>query len=102
MYTFHPMFAAARSEFAFYYGNDDLPHHPATCEGGDILVLGNGVVMVGMGERTRPQGIEILARSWFTSGGGKVSKVIVVELPRSRAFRHRPVTSDLAWRSGTM
>jgi arginine deiminase len=34
--------------------------------------------MVGKGERTRPQGIEILARSWFTSGGGKVSKVIVV------------------------
>jgi arginine deiminase len=70
IYNFHPMFAAARPEFVFYYGNDDLLHHPATCEGGDILVLGNGVVMVGMGERTRPQGIEMLARSWFTSGIG--------------------------------
>jgi Arginine deiminase len=44
--------------------------------------------MVGMGERTRPQGIEILARSWFTRSGDKVSKVIVVELPKSRAFMH--------------
>jgi arginine deiminase len=88
IYNFHPMFAAARPEFVFYYGNDDLLHHPATCEGGDILVLGNGAVMVGMGERTRPQGIEILARSWFTRSGDKVSKVIVVELPKSRAFMH--------------
>jgi arginine deiminase len=88
IYNFHPMFAAARSEFAFYYGNDDLPHHLATCEGGDILVLGNGAVMVGMGERTRPQGIEVLARSWFTRSGGKVLKVIVVELPKTRAFMH--------------
>ena len=70
IYNVHPKFAAARSEFVFYYGNDGLPHHPATCEGGDILVLGNGVVMVGMGERTRSQGIEMLARSWFTSGIG--------------------------------
>jgi arginine deiminase len=70
IYNVHPKFAAARSEFVFYYRNDGLPHHPATCEGGDILVLGKGVVMVGMGERTRPQGIEMLARSWFTSGIG--------------------------------
>ena len=47
----------------FYYGNDDRPHEPATCEGGDILVIGNGAVMIGMGERTTPQGIETLASS---------------------------------------
>ena len=31
-------------------------HEPATVEGGDILVIGNGAVMIGMGERTTPAG----------------------------------------------
>ena len=35
-------------------------HDPANCEGGDILVIGNGAVMVGMGERTTPQGRRVL------------------------------------------
>ncbi len=33
-----------------------MNHDPANCEGGDILVIGNGAVMVGMGERTTPAG----------------------------------------------
>ncbi len=88
IYNFHPMFATARDSFVFYYGNDDFSHEPATVEGGDILVIGNGAVMVGMGERTTPQGIEQLAKAWFTRSEGQVSKVIVVELPRSRSFMH--------------
>jgi arginine deiminase len=88
VYNFHPMFAQSRDDFVFYYGNDDLPHEPATCEGGDILVIGNGAVMVGMGERTTPQGTEILARNWFEASGGAVTRVIAVELPKERAFMH--------------
>jgi arginine deiminase len=86
IYHFHPMFAAEAGRFRFWYGDDDGPHEPATCEGGDILVIGNGAVMVGMGERTTAQGIEALARAWFA--GGSVREVIVVELPRRRAFMH--------------
>ncbi|MGZ4709416.1 MAG: arginine deiminase family protein, partial [Acidimicrobiales bacterium] len=52
----------------------------------DIHVLGNGAVMVGMGQRSTPQGIELLSRSFFRSG--QVSKVIVVELPKTRAFMY--------------
>ncbi len=86
IYTFHPMFAAQRDSFTFYYGNDDDQHEPATCEGGDILVIGNGAVMVGLGERTTPQGIEALAKNWFS--GGAITQVIAVELPKTRAFMH--------------
>jgi arginine deiminase len=86
IYNFHPMFAAERDSFRFSYGNDDEPHEPATCEGGDILVIGNGAVMVGMGERTTAQGIEALVTGWFA--GGEVDRVIAVELPRRRAFMH--------------
>ena len=88
IYNFHPKFVAEHDSFAFYYGNDDLPHEPATCEGGDILVIGNGAVMVGMGERTTAQGTEILARNWFQRSGGAVTRVIAVELPKARAFMH--------------
>jgi arginine deiminase len=86
IYNYHPMFAAERERFRFAYGNDDGQHEPATCEGGDILVIGNGAVMVGMGERTTAQGIEALAKGWFA--GGEVDRVIAVELPRRRAFMH--------------
>ena len=84
IYNFHPRFRDAGIHF--YYGNDDLVHEPATVEGGDVLVIGNGAVMIGMGERTTPQGVEFLAREYFRSG--QVTKVIAVELPKTRAFMH--------------
>ena len=84
IYNFHPMFRDA--ELDIVYGNDSLAHEPATVEGGDVLVIGNGVLLVGMGERTSPQGIEVLARCIFKAG--HVRQVIVVELPKARAFMH--------------
>jgi arginine deiminase len=84
VYRFHPMFADAT--FPVYYGDDDLNHQPATLEGGDIHVLGRGVVLIGMGERSTPMGVEILARALFRSG--QATTVIAVELPRSHAFMH--------------
>ena len=84
VYRFHPRFA--RSPIDVWYGADDLDHHPATIEGGDVLVIGNGAVMIGMGERTAPQTVEILARRLFAYGAAR--RVIAVELPKSRAFMH--------------
>jgi arginine deiminase len=86
IYRFHPMFRDAGLHF--YYGDDDEHHQPATCEGGDILVIGNGAVMVGMGERTTPQGIGMLVRGWFADPRNRVQRVIAVELPHQRAFMH--------------
>lgn len=80
----HPLFA--EGDFVVYRGNDGLHHAPATVEGGDILVLGNGVVMIGIGERTAPQGVEVLASALLASG--QVRQIIVVELPHERAFMH--------------
>ena len=68
IFNFHPMFRDADPPLHFYYGNDNESHDPANCEGGDILVIGNGAVMIGMGERTTPQGVEFLARSTSPTG----------------------------------
>jgi arginine deiminase len=84
VYNFHPIFRDAGLDIV--YGNDSLAHEPATVEGGDVLVIGNGVLMIGMGERTSPQGVETLARLLFQ--GGHTRQVIVVELPKARAFMH--------------
>ena len=84
IYRYHPMFAGAG--FVTYYGDDDLAHQPASVEGGDVHVLGNGAVLVGMGERTTPMAVEILSRALF--GSGQASTVIAVELPATRAMMH--------------
>ena len=78
IYRYHPMFAGAG--FVTYYGDDDSSHLPATVEGGDVHVLGNGAVLIGMGERTTPMAVEILALALFASGQART--VIAVELPR--------------------
>jgi len=84
IYKYHPMFAG--SQFEIWYGGDDRPHQPATLEGGDIHVLGHGAVMVGLGERSTPMGVENLARSLFAKGAA--TKVIAIELPHSHAMMH--------------
>jgi arginine deiminase len=84
IYRFHPMFA--QSTFEVWYGGDEKLHQRATLEGGDIHVLGRGAVMVGLGERSTPMGVERLARGLFAKGGA--SKVIAIELPHSHAMMH--------------
>ncbi len=84
VYNFNPLFRDA--EVNFLYGNDSFAHESATIEGGDVTVIGNRAVMIGMGERSTPQGVESLSRSLFQAGS--VDVVIVVELPKKRAFMH--------------
>ncbi|MNE46050.1 Arginine deiminase [compost metagenome] len=50
------------------------------------MPIGNGVVLIGMGERTSRQAIGQLAQSLFAKGA--VEKVVVAGLPKSRAAMH--------------
>jgi len=84
VYRYHPMFAGAG--FVTYLGDDDASHLPASIEGGDVHVIGNGTVLIGMGERTTPMAVEILARALFASG--QAHTVIAVQIPRSHAMMH--------------
>jgi arginine deiminase len=84
IYRYHPLFAGA--DFITYYGDDDVGHLPATVEGGDVHVIGHQAVLIGMGERTTPMAVEILARAFIDSG--QAATVIAVELPQSHAMMH--------------
>ena len=85
IHRFHPRFAG--EDFVRWYGGVDVDHRTATIEGGDVLVVGSGAVLIGMGERTTPQGVEALARRLFTAGS-RVTTVIAASLPAQRAFMH--------------
>ena len=84
VYRYHPMFAGAG--FTTYYGGDDAGHEPASIEGGDVHVIGNRTVLIGMGERTTPMAVEIVSHALFDSG--QAGTVIAVELPKSHAMMH--------------
>lgn len=84
IYKWHPRFVAA--DFNWHYGLEDINYEGATIEGGDVLVIGRGAVLIGVSERTTPQGVELLARGLFASG--QATRVIAVELPKCRAAMH--------------
>ena len=81
IYRWHPVFAG--QDFIKYFGDEDLHYDNANIEGGDVLVIGKGAVLVGMSERTTPQGVENLAASLFKHQQAK--EVIAVELPKHRS-----------------
>ncbi len=84
MYRHHPMFVDA--DFGTWFGGDGTSHLPASIEGGDVHVVGNGTVLIGMGERTTPMAVELLAAELFAHG--QATQVIAIELPHSHAFMH--------------
>ncbi|MCC0100586.1 arginine deiminase [Streptomyces flavotricini] len=82
LYQHHPLFAKGE----FHRWSDGQAAYPATIEGGDVLVIGNGAVLVGMSERTTPQAVENLALRMFAAGSAQ--RVVAVSLPKSRSFMH--------------
>jgi arginine deiminase len=55
-------------------------------EGGDVQPIGNGAVMIGMGERTSPQAVNMIARELFRAKAAKM--VLAVHLPSVRSYMH--------------
>jgi arginine deiminase len=87
VYRFHPAFADER--FEVWLGDLDQPSVDpgfATLEGGDVMPLGKGVVLVGMGERSSHQAIGQVAQALFKAGAAE--HVIVAGLPRARSAMH--------------
>jgi arginine deiminase len=82
VYRWHPLFADA----GFAYWSDGADDGVATTEGGDILVVGNGAVVVGLSERTTAAGVERLARRLFAGGGAE--RMVAVRLPETRSMMH--------------
>lgn len=80
-------------DFIFKYHPDykDTEHfynreETSSLEGGDIMVLSDSVIAIGISERTEPDAIEVLAKRLFAKGGWQT--IIAVYLPKQRTFMH--------------
>ena len=67
IYEFHPDFVGS----TVWWGDPEQSWGMATIEGGDVLVPGNGVVLIGMSERTSRQAITQVAATLFARGGAR-------------------------------
>jgi arginine deiminase len=87
VYKFHPAFADEK--FDIWLGDAESvgrDHGSATLEGGDVMPIGKGIVVIGMGERSSHQAITQVARNLFAAGAAE--RVIIASLPKSRAAMH--------------
>jgi arginine deiminase len=82
IYRWHPLFRDA----SFHVWSEGRVNGRATAEGGDMLVLGRGAVLIGMSERTTPQGVERLAQRLFAADAA--TRIVALALPKRRAFMH--------------
>lgn len=82
VYRWHPLFADA----GFRRWGEGVIEGRSTVEGGDVLVIGNGAVLVGLSERTAAMGAERMARRLFKAGSAQM--VVCVHLPKERAQMH--------------
>jgi arginine deiminase len=82
IYRFHPEYAGS----TLWWGDPEKDWAQATLEGGDVLVPGNGVVLIGMSERTSRQAITQVAAALFAAEAAE--QVIVAGMPKLRSAMH--------------
>jgi arginine deiminase len=84
IYKYHPEFKDG--DFKIWWGDFDADHGNATMEGGDVMPIGNGTVLIGMGERTTYQAVGQVAEALFAANAA--TRVIACVMPKSRAAMH--------------
>ena len=97
IYRFHPMFKG--KDFQFWYPDaghaeehdefDIQDFGRAAIEGGDVMPIGKGTVLIGVSERTTGRMAEILAMRLFEKEAAE--RVVVVELEKKRSYMHLDV-----------
>lgn len=78
---YHPRFQ--REDLSFYFNRTE----EESLEGGDILVLNDKTLAVGISDRTDPYAIEKLARKLF-SKKESFKTILAINIPKTRAFMH--------------
>ncbi|MGI6229462.1 MAG: arginine deiminase [Tractidigestivibacter sp.] len=81
LFRYHPAFKGA----PLWYS----PKYPYHIEGGDILVLQDDLIAVGISERTQPAAIDLLAKNllWGKVDSG-IRRVYAFSIPHKRSFMH--------------
>ncbi|MDO8963996.1 MAG: arginine deiminase [Coriobacteriia bacterium] len=99
IYRHHPRFVDAGFEFWYPPAGDSERFavedfgQSASLEGGDVMPIGNGTVLVGMGERSTGRMVEHLARSLFASGSAH--RIIACRMEQARSYMHLDTVFNL-------
>jgi arginine deiminase len=84
VYKFHPRFKT--SGVTIWWGDSDESFGASTLEGGDVMPIGKGTVLIGMGERTSRQAVYQVAGRLIEQQAA--DRVIACLMPKSRAAMH--------------
>jgi arginine deiminase len=84
IYKFHPYFKDGG--FSIWFGDSDENFTGASIEGGDVMAVGKGVVLIGMGERSNHQAAGQVVRALFKAEAA--TRVIACVMPKSRSAMH--------------
>ena len=85
IFSFHPEFA--EQQVSFWYDREEA----TTIEGGDILILDEDTLAIGISQRTEPESIEKLCQRMFDTSienERKLKTVLAFHIPSTRAFMH--------------
>ncbi|MCL6421880.1 arginine deiminase [Brachybacterium sp. JHP9] len=85
IYRHHPLFAGADGTGATLH-TDGLSGARTAVEGGDVMLLSEGTVAIGLSERTGAAGVERLAGTILADGAAE--RVIAIAMPHQRSMMH--------------
>ncbi len=91
IYRYHPVFQEADFEFWYPELGDDGKFQvqdfgQSSLEGGDVMPIGNGTVLIGMSQRSQARMIEQIAKNLFARGAAE--RVIAAVMTKDRAHMH--------------
>ncbi len=81
IFKYHPEYS---TDAEFYYDRDN----EFSIEGGDVLVLSDKMVAVGISQRTEAAAIERFAQQIFYKSDTTFDTVLAFNIPKKRAFMH--------------
>lgn len=72
------------SDIPIYYDMNE----PFSIEGGDVLVLSDKVLAIGISQRTDPEAIEKVANKIFYESDESFDTILAINMPKKRAYMH--------------
>lgn len=81
MFRYHNLYG---NKLERYYDRNQ----PFSLEGGDILVLSDKILAVGVSQRSHPIAIEAFAKNLFYKYKTNFETILAFDIPKSRAFMH--------------
>ena len=80
IFKYHPKYKKTK----LYYNREESYH----IEGGDIQVLSDKVIAIGISERTEPDAIAELAKNVFKDKTNNFNTILAIDIPDERSFMH--------------